>query len=122
MHSPTPQYGSLDEQFDRVAMITRTSITRAFLAAAVRSSRELLQVSGSARRERLHTVRRAEQHDVGTAACEQTDGHDAWNRVDPVLELDGIADLQVGHIENDVAVVGGESHPPRRLPYELHEL
>src|SRR5699024_145509 len=49
------------------------------------------------------------QQQVGAPAGEQTDSENARQGVDGVLQCNRIVDLQVVHIQNDVAIVRGEA-------------
>src|SRR3569623_1130447 len=75
----------------------------------------------SASREGAHALRGAKYQYIGGTQCEDAVGDDARDVVELGLELGGFHDLQIAHVEDEIAVVGGEALTQYGLAAELYE-
>ena len=66
-------------------------------------------------------MRIGDQHDIGSPACKQTDGHHARPLVDLGLHRQRIADSKTVHIENRIAVVADETFAQARHATQLRD-
>src|SRR5690349_2104365 len=110
----------------------------AFLAASDMDSSAAATASGSSRAARTNpsffmgsllafefahgAAGSAEQQQVRRAPREQADADHAGELVEVGLERDRVGDVQVAHVEDDVAVVGGEVFPQHGLAAAAHDL
>src|SRR5918993_117152 len=87
-------------------------------AATENGKRSLFREMRLGRRSALQCLDSAvagDQKDVRAAACEQADLDHPDQQADLALQLRGIDDLQVVHVEDFIAVVGLETLPQDRL-------